>query len=51
MPSNLQALLVRLPVPLYRDLKRHSTETGIPMARLVTDAVRELLRVRTRGEA
>lgn len=44
MPRNLQAFLVRLPVPLYRELKRHSEDTGIPMARLVTDAVQVLLR-------
>ena len=45
--SSLQAFLVRLPVPLYHDLKTHSAATGVPMARLVADAVRVLLRDRS----
>ena len=41
---------IRLPVALHQALKEHSEETGIPMTRLVVDALQALLRERTGKE-
>lgn len=44
--TNLTRLIVRLPPPLYRALKRESSETAVPMAVLVRQLVAEWERER-----
>jgi len=39
-----------LPVDLYKALRKHSAESGVPIARLIEDAVRMLLKDRTGKE-
>lgn len=41
---------IRLPTELHEALKGYSEETGVPMTRLVTDALRALLKERTGKE-
>lgn len=44
--ADTQQLGVRIPADLYQQLRQHSERTGIPITRLVTDAVGALLQQR-----
>ena len=46
----LVQLGARIPAEMHRELKQYSERTGIPMARLVRDAIHAHLRQRTRKE-
>ncbi len=41
---NTKPLLVRLPQALHRRLRVHAARKGVPMSKLVTRAVEDLLR-------